>query len=132
MIQMMSEYLLGNVETFYLKYTMGRMDKWTFTTLFSAMFDYCFPKDFMKHLHIKWNNLTQGKKHIQKYGCKIKPVNRKFSEMSECAMVLKFWDGLNSELHEIMALLKANPEIDDLNEIIDKVEQAEVSWDKRN
>ena len=46
--------------------------------------------------------------------------------------MLKFWDGLSSDLWEIMILLNAKPEVDDINKIVAKAEQAEKSRDEKN
>ena len=56
---------------------------------------------------------------------------RKFNEMNERSLVLKFWEGLNSELREIMIIMKIDPEIDDINDVVYEVEQAEKSCDER-
>ena len=61
MIKLMSECVSGTAKAFYLKHVTGRVDEWTYETLFRSVFKYCFPKDFMKRLRIKWNNLSQGK-----------------------------------------------------------------------
>ena len=61
MIRMMSEYVTGTARIFYLKNVAGRAHKWSFATIFLALFNYCFPKDFIKKLCIKWNNMTIGK-----------------------------------------------------------------------
>ena len=58
MIRMMSKYITETAKTFYLKHIANRADEWTYATLFLAMFDYCFPKDFMKRLHAKWSSFT--------------------------------------------------------------------------
>ena len=52
--------------------------------------------------------------------------------MTERTVILKFWDGLNSELWEIMATMRTDLEIDDLNEIITKAKEAETARDERN
>ena len=61
MIRLMSEYVTGTAKTFYLKHVANRADEWTYATLFPAIFDYCFPKDFLKRLCAKWSTFTQGK-----------------------------------------------------------------------
>lgn len=131
MIRMMLEYVTGDAKMFYLKYVAGRADEWNYQTIFPAIFDYCFPKDFMKRLRIKWNNLAQGKRRVRDYLREIEMIARKFGEMSERTLVLKFWDGLDPELREIMALMNAEPEVDDINEMAEKAEQAERSLDER-
>ena len=131
MIRMMSEYMTDKAKTFYLKYVSGRVDEWSYETIFPAVFDYCFPKDFMKCLRIRWNNLSQGKRCVEEYVRELEQIARKFGEMNERTVVLKFWEGLHPDLREIMALLNTDPEHDDINEIVEKAEQAERSRDER-
>src|SRR6266478_9732079 len=114
MIRIMSGYVTGTARTFYSLHVAGRPDKWTYSNIFPAIFDYCFPKDFMKKLRVKWNNLTQGSRCVQEYVREIELISRKFPEMSERTVVLKFWDGLDSELRELMALMNTEPELDDI------------------
>ena len=57
---------------------------------------------------------------------------RKFNKMNERSLILKFWEGLNSELREIMIIMKIEPEIDDINNVVYEVEQAEKLHDKRH
>ena len=51
--------------------------------------------------------------------------------MNDRSLALKFWEGLNSELREIMIMMKIDPEINDINDVVYKVEQAEKSRDER-
>ena len=67
MIHMISECVTGMAKTFYLKHVTNRADKWTYATLFPAMFNYCFPKDFMKHLRAKWSSFTQDNLCVREY-----------------------------------------------------------------
>ena len=132
MIRIMAGYVAGTAKEFYSKYVAGNADDWTFLTIFPAIFDYCFPQDFMKRLRIKWDNTIQGKRRVREYVREIELIGRKFPEMTERTTVLKFWSGLNSDLREIMAMMDAEPEIDYLNDIISKAERAEKARDERN
>ena len=67
MIRMMSKYVTETAKMFYLKHVANRADEWTYTTLFPAIFDYCFPKDFMKRLRAKWSKFTQDNLHMREY-----------------------------------------------------------------
>ena len=98
MIRMMSEYVTGTAKTFYLKHVANRADEWMYATLFLAIFDYCFPKDFMKRLRAKWSNFTQDNLRVREYVRELELMARKFNEMNERSLVLKFWEGLNSEI----------------------------------
>ena len=132
MILMMSEYVTGTARTFYSIHVAGKEDNWTYATIFPAIFDYCFPKDFMKRLRVRWNNLTQGKRRVREYVREIEMISKKFPEMSERTLVLKFWDGLNPELREFMALMNTEPELDEISDIVEKAELAEKARDERN
>ena len=132
MIRMMAESLTGKAKIFYKQFVAGNADKWTFTTLFEALFDYCFPKSIMKEYRTKWKNLVQGKTRVEEYSREIEILARRFREMNERTVVLKFWDGLNAEIREIMITMRAEPEIDDLNTIVHTARLAEATRDERN
>ena len=132
MIRMLAESLTGKAKIFYKQFVAGNADNWTYTTLFQAIFDYCFPKGIMKEYRIKWKNLIQGKTRVEEYSREIEILARRFKEMNERTVVLKFWDGLNAEIREIMITMRAEPEIDDLNEIVFTAMQAEATRDERN
>ena len=128
----MSEYVTGTAKMFYLKHVANRADEWTYATLFPAIFDYCFPKDFLKRLRAKWSTFTQGKLRVREYVRELELMARKFNEMNERSLILKFWEGLNSELREIMIIMKIDPEINDINDVVYEAEQAEKSRDERH
>ncbi|KAF9641923.1 hypothetical protein BDM02DRAFT_3106262, partial [Thelephora ganbajun] len=68
---------------------------------------------------------------VHKYVRELGQLARRFKEMNERTVVLKFWSGLNSELREIMAISRAEPEVDDLDEIIIKAKRAENSLEEQ-
>lgn len=132
MIKMMMEFMTGKPRTFYTNCVVGRTTEWSYETIFTAIFDYCFPQDAMRKLRARWHNLTQGKRRVREYVREIEVLARRLPELNERAVVLKFWDGLNSDIREIARIKDAEPEIDDLNEIIRKAQEAEVSREERN
>ncbi|KAF9641922.1 hypothetical protein BDM02DRAFT_3194260 [Thelephora ganbajun] len=62
MMKMMSGYVSGQAQTFYNLNVFGRTRQWPYAKFFPALFNYCFPKNIMKQLRTKWDNLSQGKK----------------------------------------------------------------------
>ena len=51
--------------------------------------------------------------------------------MTECTVVLKFWDSVTLEIREIMISKDMNPEVDGIEDIIHAVEQAETQLEAR-
>ena len=132
MIRIMADLVAGKAAKFFKSYVANKEDEWTFGTIFPAIFDYCFPKDFMKTLRKRWDNIKQGKRSIREYVIEIEELARKFREINERTVVLKFWNGLNSEIKQLLALLSVSPETYDLDEIIRKAEDAEKSIGERD
>jgi len=130
MIRVMTDLVSGKAKGFYMDYVAMRQDRWTLATLFPAIFDYCFPNDIMERLRKRWNNMSQGKSRVEDYARDMEKLARKFKEVNERSAVLAFWKGLNAELRKHMVLLGADPEIDDLNSVIDKALISEKSLDQ--
>ena len=130
-IKMMAEFMTGTPRTFYTMNVMGRVDEWSYATIFPAIFDYCFPNDIMRKLRIRWDKLNQGKRRVREYLREIHLISARFSEITERAVVLKFWRGLNWELRELMALAGAEPELDDLQTMNRMAQGAEKGRDQR-
>jgi hypothetical protein len=103
MIGMMSAYVTGKAGDFYMNRIAGRADEWTYQTVFQAIFDHCFPKHIIRQFREQWNRLTQGKREVREYTEEIEKLARRFNEMTERTVVLKFWDGLDPELRETVS-----------------------------
>lgn len=67
MINMMGTLMTGTAQAFWVENVAMKAEKWTFVKFFEVLFLYCFPTDTMRKLRAKWNNLTQGKKHVREY-----------------------------------------------------------------
>jgi len=132
MIKLMSSYVTGNAQLFYSRNVSGKFDRWTYETLFSAMFDYCFPQEIMRKLRKRWNSASQGKQRVREYIRELELLAARFSEINERTVALKFWEGLNWELREKMCSDRADPELDTLEELIEKAYSAEKGRDQRN
>ena len=101
-------------------------------TVFQVIFNHCFLKHIIRQFHKQWSKLVQGKREVREYTEKIERLAGQFPEMTEQTVVLKLWDRLNPELRELMILMGAKPEVNDLNDIIQMAERAETQWNKRN
>jgi hypothetical protein len=131
MIGMMSAYVTGKAGDFYMNRVAGRADEWTYQTVFQAIFDHCFPKHIIRQFREQWNKLTQGKREVREYTEEIEKLARRFNEMTERTVVLKFWDGLDPELREMMIPLGIEPETHDLNIMIQTAELVETQRNER-
>ena len=127
MIRMINNLVLDKVKGFYMIYVANKESEWTLDTIFPTMFDYCFPKNFIRMLRKRWDNLIQGKQRVQDYIHEIKKLAWKFPEINKPAVVLKFWKGLNCGLRQTMVLLGADPEINPLPIIVEKAQESEWS-----
>ena len=132
MIGMMSAYVTGKAGDFYMRRVAGRADEWTYATVFHAIFDHCFPKHIIRQFREQWNKLVQGKREVREYTEEIERLASRFQEMTERTVVLKLWDGLNPELRELMIPMGAEPEVNDLNDIIQMAERAKTQRNERN
>ena len=56
---------------------------------------------------------------------------KRFQEMTECTVLLKFWDSVTPEISEIMISKDMNLEVDRIEDIIHAVEQAEMQLEAR-
>ena len=130
MIRIMADLLTGKAQGFYMDYVAMRQDRWTLATIFPALFDYCFPNDIMQRLRKKWDNMAQGKSRVEDYSREMEKLARKFKEVNERTVVLAFWKGLKSEIRKHMVLMGADPEVDDLNSVIDKAMISEKALDQ--
>jgi len=130
MIRVMADLVTGKAQGFYMDYVAMRQSRWTLATLFPAMFDYCFPNDIMQRLRKKWDNMTQGKSRVQDYARDMEKLARKFKEANERTVVLAIWKGLNANIRKHMILMGIDPEIDDLNTVIDKALISEKARDQ--
>lgn len=132
MIKMLHGCLSGEAQTFHKTYVKGRAEQWRFDTYFAALFEYCFPKDIMRKLRMKWNVITQGKRRVRSYAREIELLSARFPEMNERTVVIKFWEGLNSELREIMAFGGVDPEITAYGDLVRRADDAERARDQRH
>jgi hypothetical protein len=125
MIGLMSEYVSGQAKDFYIEYVAGKLDNWTFDSLFQAMFEECFPRDVYSVFCEKWNKCTQGQRSVREYSRELYRLSKRFREMTERTVVLKFWDGVNSDIRSKLIGKEVDPETANLNEIITQAENAE-------
>ena len=132
MIRFMNDLVSDKAKGFYMSYVANKESQWTLDSIFPAIFDYCFPKNMMRLLRKRWDNLSQGKRGVQDYAREVERLARKFPEINERIVVLKFWKGLHSELRQTMVLLKADPERNTLNEIVEIAQEGERSRDERD
>ena len=58
MIGLISEYVTSRAKEFYVDHVAGRVDEWTFETLFRAMFDECFPRNIYREFQQKWYRMN--------------------------------------------------------------------------
>ena len=132
MIRIINGLVSGKAKDFYMTYVANKESLWALGSIFPAIFDYCFPKNIMRILRRRWDSLSQGKRSVQEYARDIEKLARKFPEINERMVVLKFWKGLNSDLRQTMVLLGADPEINVLNEVIAKALESERSREERD
>jgi len=130
MIRVIADLVTDKAQGFYMDYVATRQERWTLASLFPAMFDYCFPNDIMQRLRKKWDNMVQGKGRVQDYARDMEKLARKFKEVNERTVVIAFWKGLNMDLRKHMILMGVDPEIDDLNTVLDKALISEKARDQ--
>ena len=129
MIRVMSNLVTGDAERFYMKYVAKNPDNYTIDKFFKDLYDYCFPDDFNEKLRRQWDKLTQGKKRVREFSREVEDLARKFKEMSERQVVLKFWHGLHGEIRKEMVLQHIDPEEDELSDVIDCAKKCERALD---
>ena len=66
-VTMLNKYVTDKAGIFYMKYVARKERRWTITTIFEGLFDYCFPKDFKLNLRRRLMNMTQGKARITEF-----------------------------------------------------------------
>ena len=75
--------------------------------------------------------MSQGKQSIRDYSRELLQLAKRFQEMTERMVVLKFWDSVIPETREIMISKDMNPEVDGIEDIIHMVEQAKMQLEAR-
>ena len=131
MIRLLETLVTGIAKQFYMSSVARKPHKFTVARFIRKLFDYCFPDDVIERLRRRWENLTQGKKRVRDYARELENLARKFREMNERQVVLKFWNGLHGELRGDMVLLDIDPEVDGLDRIIRYASKCEKAQDQR-
>ena len=132
MVKMMARLLTKKGKQFYLSYVAKDPRRWTVAKMIPRIFNYCFPSDVLEQLRRKWDRLVQGKKQVRDYAREIENLARKFKEMNERQVVLKFWNGLNHNIRGDMRLFSYDPERASLSSTIRWAIKCEKSQNERS
>ena len=131
MIRVIPRLISGKAEKFYMQYVSRNPDRYTVAVFIRKLFDYCFPDDFIEQMRRKWENLSQGKSRVRDYAREIEDLARKFPEMHERQVVLKFWNGLHGEIRGDLVMKGIDPERHGINKIVRNATRCEKVQDHR-
>ncbi|KAF9491148.1 hypothetical protein BDN71DRAFT_1350565, partial [Pleurotus eryngii] len=60
-------FLKGTTYTFFVRQVAYSATSWKLDDFFAALFDFCFPADYISHQRKKLENLLQGQKLVKEY-----------------------------------------------------------------
>ena len=86
-VTLLNKYVTKKASVFYMKYVAEKERRWTLTTIFEGLFDYCFPKDFKTNLRRKLMSATQGKTRITEFVRDIEIMADCFPDVNERGII---------------------------------------------
>ena len=124
-VTMLNKYVTDKAGIFYMKYVAGKERRWTMTTIFEGLFDYCFPKDFKLNLRRRLMNATQGKARITEFVRDIELMAGRFPDINERGLIEIFWWGIHQPIRVKVLKMGAHPERSTMHKMVDCAIRAE-------
>ncbi|KAF9487160.1 hypothetical protein BDN71DRAFT_1355813, partial [Pleurotus eryngii] len=91
--------------------------EWTMDAFFTALFDFCFPTNYVLKQHKHLQNLYQNDKTVKEYVSELIELFSIIGQTLECNRVNKLWFGLQSSIQQDLWRDHQNPETSSWDEV---------------
>lgn len=83
MIQILVQFMSGKASRFFMKHVAMRQCDWTLKSIYKALFEYCFPSDFIMRLRERLTVGKQEKRDVRDFHRDIETIAVRFPDVSE-------------------------------------------------
>ncbi|KAF9029271.1 hypothetical protein BDZ89DRAFT_884136, partial [Hymenopellis radicata] len=105
-----SRYLEGKARRYYDRVVQREYWRWELTDFFRAMFNYCFPKDFLTDVRSKIDGCYQGSRTVRDYAYELQDYYHIIDDESERSQVLRLHKGFRTKIRSELKLRGYHPE----------------------
>ena len=109
-IKLVVQFLTRVAGKFFMKHVSTCQSEWTMTSLYEALFDYCFPTDYKAQLRLRLEHSVQGKAKVHDFMREIQHLTARFPDVSDFQLTQIFWRGVHGYIHMYLIEKGLHPE----------------------
>ncbi|KAF9489191.1 hypothetical protein BDN71DRAFT_1367317, partial [Pleurotus eryngii] len=110
-------FLKGTAYTFFIRQIAYSATSWKLGDFFTALFDFCFPADYISRQRKKLENLLQGPKLIKEYISKLIEMFSIIGITHERTRITTLWFSLRPTIQQGLWKDHLNPETSSWNDV---------------
>ncbi|KAG9221532.1 hypothetical protein CCMSSC00406_0009355 [Pleurotus cornucopiae] len=126
-VEKLARYLQGQAYTFFVRQVSFRASEWTMDAFFTALFDFCFPTNYVSKQRKHLRNLYQNDKTVKEYVSELIELFSIIGQTLERDRVNKLWFGLRASIQQDLWRDRRNPETSSWNEVVSAAEVIEIA-----
>ncbi|KAJ8481441.1 hypothetical protein ONZ45_g15313 [Pleurotus djamor] len=120
-------FLTGKAYTFYMRQVAYDARRWTLDEFFTALFNYCFPADYVSKQRRRLQKLYQHEKKVKEYTSELIELFTIIGMTDERERVNKLWNGLRFDIQKDLWKDRLNPETASWDKVVEAAEIIEIS-----
>jgi polyphosphate kinase 2 (PPK2 family) len=124
-VEKLMPFLTGKAHDFYIRSVSHAPRKWRINAFFRALFNDCFPPNFLSIQCARWERCTQGNKTVRDFVYDIEEFENLLGDITPWQKVVRFWNGLSEGIQRELWLDKLSPEYSLFDEVKESAEAAE-------
>ncbi|THU76792.1 hypothetical protein K435DRAFT_703997, partial [Dendrothele bispora CBS 962.96] len=124
-IKVMPNYLTSKAHEYVLNNVSQNPRGWSLQSVFTAMFEHCFPPTFKEELRRELMLGRQGRKTVEEFSNSLRTGARRFGDITEQSMVQTLWDGVHQYIRVHWRTQGFSPERTKFNRLVKHAKRAE-------
>ncbi|KAM5535975.1 hypothetical protein V8D89_010415 [Ganoderma adspersum] len=109
-IKLVVQFLTGTAGRFFMKHVATCQSEWNMTSLYEALFDYCFPTDYKAQLRLRLERAVQGRTKVRDFVREIQHLAARFPDVSDFQLSQIFWRGVHGYIRVYLIEKGLHPE----------------------
>ena len=131
----LAQFLTAKAYDVYLHRVAYRPEDWELQEFFQALFDDCFPVNFLGIQRSNFDQCKQGNRTVREFVYELNELSMMVGSIDERVRVVRLWKGCVPEIQRELWMKGLNPEVSDFETVAATAEMIELAIgvaDRRN
>ena len=131
----LARFLTAKAYDVYLRRVAYRPEDWELQEFFQALFDDCFPVNFLGIQRSNFDRCKQGNRTVREFVYELNELSMMVGSIDERVRVVRLWKGCVPEIQRELWMKGLNPEVSDFETVAATAEMIELAIgvaDRRN